>query len=672
MEHDQVNLVLATGGRELVDVAHRSGTPTLAAGPGNTPALICDDADQAAAAGAIVRSKSFDNGLVCGGESNLIVQQSIEEPFLSELARAGCALLSAAEFRRLNQLTSGDGTLGPQCTGQSAASIASQAGIHRPYGIRMLVVRRPADQDPGSDKWLAEKLAPIVSLTMVPTFDDGVQLARRLLLIDGTGHTAVIHTTSNRRAQQFGIAVPANRILVNSPASQGIVGVTTDLDPSVILGCGTDGGSTTTDNITHHHLANKKRLALHTNAGETMLDWVDHINPGAVAVSGALGLEIPESEALGCSVWDEQGNEYLDFLAGVGVMNVGHRHPEVVDAVKRQLDKMPLTSRVMLNAQQAALARKLAQCTPGDLRFSFFSNSGAESVEAAIKFARHATGRHKIIAMNNSFHGKTLGALSASGRPVFKDPFVPLVPGFEHVAFGNIDELRSTLREDTAAVILEPVQGEGGVIIPPDDYLRAVRNSCDSVGALLILDEVQTGIGRCGSMFACEQYDVIPDILCLAKGLSGGVIPIGVTVGTSRVWTMFDSNAFLHSSTFGGNPLACAAAIACLNIVERDELCVNAARQGKYLLEKLTGLKEKYPELLVDVRGKGLLIGLEFTDDRIAVRIIHRLVRHRILAAYTLNQPSVIRLEPPLIVTQEQCDRVLTALASALAEDVLP
>jgi putrescine aminotransferase len=488
--------------------------------------------------------------------------------------------------------------------------------------------------------------------------------------IEGTGHTAVIYTADEALARRFGVEMSASRILVNTPATHGSFGITTSLAPSLTLGCGTFGGNSTTDSVGYRHLLNIKRVAVHDKEKATMFDFMAHVNPTAGLQSQLLGFDVIEAEAEGCIIRDTKGREYLDFLAGVGVMNVGHRHPRVVAAVKAQLDRMPLSSRLLFNGRSAELARLLSDLAPGDLRYTFFCNSGTEAVEAALKLARAARGRPRVVSTINSFHGKTFGSLAASGRDVFKRPFGQMLSGFDHVPFGEFASLRDAMGEDVAAVILEPVQGEGGVRPAPPGYLAEARKLCDAHGALLIFDEVQTGMGRCGSMFACELAGVAPDLMCLAKGLSGGVMPIGAVMGTNRAFRIFEENAYMHSSTFGGNPLACAAGIAALEVIRDERLCEQAREMGEYLMARLQAIRLASDGAISEVRGVGLLIGIEFAEEDIGMHVIANMAKRRVIAAYTLNQPRVIRFEPPLIVTRPQCDQAMQAFEEALQESL--
>jgi putrescine aminotransferase len=400
---------------------------------------------------------------------------------------------------------------------------------------------------------------------------------------------------------------------------------------------------------------------------ETIEKYRRYVNPGLAALMDFVGFHAVEWQGEGMMVRDTTGVEYLDFLGGYGVFALGHAHPRVVRAVREQANRLPMSSRVLFNRPLADLAERLAQITPGNLQYSFLCNSGTEAVEGALKLARLATGKTQIIGTVGGFHGKTYGGLSASGREVYRMPFAPLLPEFTHVPYGDAGAVADACTEQTAAVIVEPVQGENGVILPPDDYLPALRELCTARGVLLILDEVQTGFGRTGTLFACQDWGVTPDIMTLAKALGGGVMPIGAFVGTPEVWKAFEPNPLLHSSTFGGNEMACAAGLATIEVVLEEKLSENAAAMGKALLAGLRSVAAGYPGIVTEVRGKGLLIGMEFTERDIAALVIAGLAQQHILAAYTLNNPRVIRFEPPLIVQQEHIDRLLAALDTSIA-----
>jgi putrescine aminotransferase len=393
-----------------------------------------------------------------------------------------------------------------------------------------------------------------------------------------------------------------------------------------------------------------------------------HINPGLARLYQFSGLATVEWAAEGCLVWDVHGREYIDCACGPAVFNVGHRHPRVLAAVRDQLDRMPMSVRSMPSAPQAELAERLAEVSPGDLQYAFFCNSGAEAVEGALKLARLATGRPNFVAMRGAFHGKTLGALSATGREYYRKPFEPLVPGFTHVPFGDAAALDAAIGPQTAAVILEPVQGEAGVILPPQGYLREVRAICDRRGVLLIADEIQTGLGRTGRLFCLEHDGVVPDIMTLSKALGGGVIPIGAFLARPGLWEPFRAQPYLHSSTFGGNPLACRAALATLSVLVEDALARQAAAQGRYFLERLEDLRRRHADVIRDVRGVGLMIGVEFIHSDYALMVSAEAMHRGVITFYTLNNPEVIRIEPPLTITLGLIDRAVAGIEGAVVE----
>lgn len=401
-------------------------------------------------------------------------------------------------------------------------------------------------------------------------------------------------------------------------------------------------------------------------AAETIEKYEKYVNPALARLFRFMGLSTVEWEAEGETIRDNAGNEYIDCLGGYGVFSLGHRHPVVIEAVKKQLDVMPLSSKILFNKPMADLCELLAKITPGDLQYSFICNSGTEAVEGALKLARVHTGRSDVVATINAFHGKTFGALSVTGRALFCEPFKPLLPSVTHVPFGDISALEAVITERTAAVILEPIQGEGGIIVPPDDYLLKVRRLCDGQGTLLICDEVQTGLGRTGRMFACEHYGVVPDILTIAKALGGGVMPIGAFIARTAVWDKFCISPFLHTSTFGGNPLACAAANAAIEVLLTENLAECALVSGAYFMERLQVLAKKYPEVITAVRGKGLMLGVEFTKEGIGGFLMAELISQGILVAYTLNNPLVIRIEPPLNIRRTTIDKVVMAFTDAV------
>ena len=357
----------------------------------------------------------------------------------------------------------------------------------------------------------------------------------------------------------------------------------------------------------------------------------------------------------GARLYDDRGREYVDCASNVGVSNIGHGREEVARAVHDQYMHLGNCYSMFFNPVRARLAEKLVDVSPEGLTRVFFCNSGAEAVEAAMKFARATTGRKEIVAAMRGFHGKTMGALAATWGPEYQKPFLPMLPGVKHVPYDNMGKLEAAVSEATAAVLLEVVQGEGGVRPGGRDYFKKVRDLCDSKGILLIIDEVQTGFGRTGTLFACEQF-VTPDLLCLAKSLAGG-IPMGAVVCSERITVPVKS----HSSTFGGNPTACAAALASLEVIEREGLVERARTMGAYFLERLCALESTK---IREVRGLGLMIGVELKEK--AGRYVQALMERGVIAL--MAGATVIRFLPPLVITGEEIDTVVQALGDVLSE----
>jgi predicted acetylornithine/succinylornithine family transaminase len=355
----------------------------------------------------------------------------------------------------------------------------------------------------------------------------------------------------------------------------------------------------------------------------------------------------------GARLYDEEGREYIDCASNVGVSNIGHGHQAVADAIYAQYLALGNCYSMFYNPVRARLAEKLAKLAPENLNLVFFCNSGAEAIEGALKFVRSTTGRPEIIAAMRGFHGKTMGALAATWGPEYQKPFAPMMPGLKHVPFNNFTKLEAALSEKTAAVLLEIIQGEGGVRVGDKDYFRQVRELCNSKGVMLIIDEVQTGFGRTGAMFACEQF-VTPDILCLAKSLAGG-IPMGAVICTDRIKVPVKS----HTSTFGGNPTACAAALASLEVIEKEDLIENAETLGNYLIEQLRGIESKK---IREVRGLGLMIGIELKEK--AGPYVQMLMEKGVIAL--LAGATVIRLLPPLVISREEIDTAVSVLKEIL------
>ncbi|GER92809.1 acetylornithine transaminase [Dissulfurispira thermophila] len=368
----------------------------------------------------------------------------------------------------------------------------------------------------------------------------------------------------------------------------------------------------------------------------------------------------------GIKVWSADGKEYLDFVGGIAVNVLGHCHPKVVVAIQKQAQRLLHVSNLYHIEPQIKLAKLL--CTHSFADKVFFCNSGAEANEAAIKLSRKYAKEHfdekrfEIITALNSFHGRTLATVTATGQEKFQKGFEPLVPGFKYVPFNDINALRSAINKNTCAIMLEPIQGEGGVKVPSDDYFKEVREICNENGLLLILDEVQTGMGRTGKLFAYEHYGITPDIMTLAKGLGGGV-PIGAMLATEKVAASFQPGN--HASTFGGNPLVSAAAIATLETILEDGFILdNCNRMGAYFIKRLLELKDYYPEKIVDIRGKGLIIAVELTGD--GSPIVKACLEKGVLINCTSG--NVLRFTPPLIVEKKDIDHLIDVLEEVLSK----
>ena len=366
-------------------------------------------------------------------------------------------------------------------------------------------------------------------------------------------------------------------------------------------------------------------------------------------------------KGLGSHVWDINGKEYIDCMGGYGVALVGHRNQRVVNAIKSQLEKIITVHSSIYNKTREEFLENLIKIAPKKLTQVHLNNSGAEAVEAAIKFARKFTGKKGMVAMNGSYHGKSLGALSVTFNPKYRKSFEPLVERVSFAPYGDIDALRSTITDDTGFVILEPIQGESGIHVPPDGFLQDVRKLCDERSILLIFDEIQSGFGRTGKMWAGEHWNTAPDIMCLAKGIAGGV-PMGATLVRSDILACMQKGE--HSSTFGGNPLSCAAGIGAIQALTKDGLIENAAKMGKIFINELERLKEKH-KIIREVRGKGLMIGVELKFE--VKDILLEGIQKGVLLLY--SGKNIIRLLPPLVITEEDITKVIEILDVLLSRE---
>jgi len=366
-------------------------------------------------------------------------------------------------------------------------------------------------------------------------------------------------------------------------------------------------------------------------------------------------------KGVGAHVWDIDGKEYIDCMGGYGVALVGHQNQRVNNAIKEQLDKIITVHSSLYNKTREEFLKMLIGLAPKGLTQVHLNNSGAEAIEAAIKFARKFTGKKGMIAMKGSYHGKSFGALSLTFSPKYRKPFEPLVEKVSFASFGDIESLRSVIDDDTAFVILEPIQGESGIIVAPEGFLQEVRKLCDEKGILLIFDEIQAGLGRTGRLWACDHWNTAPDILCLAKGIAGG-IPMGATLVRPDI--LASMNKGEHSSTFGGNPISCAAGIAALKALTEDGLIENSEKMGKIFREGLEKLKEKHT-MIREIRGKGLMIGIEMKFE--IKDILMGLIKEGILMLYSGR--NILRILPPLVISEDDITKVLHALDFILTEE---
>ena len=378
---------------------------------------------------------------------------------------------------------------------------------------------------------------------------------------------------------------------------------------------------------------------------------------------GALYQRFPVTieKGVGAHVWDVNGKEYIDCMGGYGVAIVGHQNKRVVKAIKEQVDKIITVHSSLYNKTREEFLKTLISLAPKGLTQVHLNNSGAEAIEAAIKFARKFTGKKGMVAMKGSYHGKTLGALTLTFNPKYKKAFEPLVEKVSFASFGDIESLRSTIDEDTAFVILEPIQGESGIIVAPDGFLQEVRKLCDEKGILLIFDEIQAGLGRTGRLWACDHWNTAPDILCLAKGIAGGV-PMGATLVRPDILAAMSKGE--HSSTFGGNPLSCAAGIATLHALTQDGLIENSEKMGKIFREGLEKLKEKHT-IIREIRGKGLMIGVELKFE--VKDVLMNLMKEGVLMLYSGR--NILRILPPLVISKEDITKVLETLDVVLTKE---
>ena len=401
---------------------------------------------------------------------------------------------------------------------------------------------------------------------------------------------------------------------------------------------------------------------------EIIQKFRDYVNPGLIDVLDIANIVIVEGKREGAYLWDVDGTRYLDCITGAGIHNVGHRNPDVIAALVKALEKLDCGNFFLIQQERAELAEKIAQITPGDLKYTYFNDCGSAANDFAMKLARGYTRRAGIIYAHNGYHGMTGFSLSACGRDIYKEDFEPLIPGFTEVPFNDLEAMKKTVTDETAAVILEPIQGEGGVLVPSDDYLPAVREICDEHGALLILDEVQTGWGRTGKMFCCQHWDVVPDIMTVAKSLGGGVYPVAATIYREKLYAFMEKNPLISPSTLGGNPLAGSVGLATIKYIEDHDLAGNAARMGEILMDGLRAIQAQHPTIVTEVRGKGLMVGMEFCDKMVGPVMTYQLTQEGVLVIFSANNQKVVRIMPSLVINEEQIRFLTEALERATEE----
>ena len=420
---------------------------------------------------------------------------------------------------------------------------------------------------------------------------------------------------------------------------------------------------------------------------ESIANFNENVNPGWLEYRKSVSTDsaFVEWEDEGEVFKDVYGTEFIDCLGGFGIYACGHGNPEIKKTVRAQLDRYCLHSQELVDPLRGYLAKILAMITPGDLQYSFFTNGGAEAIEMALKLARLATGGKWYISTVGAFHGKSMGAISMGGKAAYREDYIPMIQQVQHVEYGNAAATEAAVKnliavgEKVAAIIVEPIQGEGGVIIPPDGYLKELRRIADDYGCCLIFDEIQTGMGRTGTMWRCDHEGVTPDIMTYGKASSGGIVPItGIIarpwtyeksgVGTGTEGKMFDNPWILGSPTFGGNPLACAAFISTIRFMLENDIPGEMAKKGDYYMKGLAKLQEKYPTVLKAIRGAGMLICMEFPEAEVGYEVTKGLFARKVMTAGTLVNAKTVRIEPPATQSYETIDKVLEALDGAIAD----
>ncbi len=394
-------------------------------------------------------------------------------------------------------------------------------------------------------------------------------------------------------------------------------------------------------------------------------DYARYVNPGRVSVFKQMGLDFVPGRREGVWLWDvDESRRLLNCRCSGGVFNLGHRPPRVVETLKAAMDEIDVGDHMLLDEMRAALGKRLAQLTPGDIQFSTFSPGGAEAIDVAIKLARGYTGRPGVISVKGGYHGHTGFAL-ATGEDSFRGKFGPMPPGFSKVPFGDADALADAVSEETAAVIIETIPATAGMLIPPDDYYPRVRQICDAHGAQLIVDEVQSGLGRTGRMWAIEEWGVVPDILVTGKGLSGAVYPMSATCHRPHLDAFFQESPFIHLSSFGGAALGCVAALTTLDQTTEPGFMEHVQAMGERFEDGFVELRSRH-QIVAGWRRRGLMIGFELVDPRMGPAMSVALAQNGVLAVFANHRPSTIQIMPPLIIQPDEVDFVLEALERSL------
>jgi len=378
-----------------------------------------------------------------------------------------------------------------------------------------------------------------------------------------------------------------------------------------------------------------------------------------------LGLNKVAVKAQGATITDSDGKTYIDCVGGYGLFNLGHNNPDIIESLTDQLKEQQLFTKPLISEIQVRMAELIAKVAPGDLECSFILNSGSEAIDCAIKLARLHRGGKTIITAQKSFHGHTFGALTASGIPSFKRAFQPLLPGFMSVPFGDLEALERSISPETGAVLIEPIQHEAGILLPPDGYLQKVRELCDEHNLIMILDEIKTGFGKTGRMFACEHYDVVPDILVLGKSLGGGLIPTGAVVAKSHLWKRFGLSFPMSASSYAGNVLACRAGLSTIQYIQRGSLLADCAEKGGMLLRSFRDYVAEYPGILRSADGLGLLIGIETQSGKTALELAVEMIRRGVILVPAFGSSSVLMVEPPLVISFKQIRVVVDSFVAA-------